>query len=138
VDQIKKPNSELLTVLLFAERIIRQNRIMPIREFRADPLGQGLFWVTGLVFCVSAISGLYLFYAALEGPAALERAKSWEVDESEVITLMEQSVESETAFDREWKKNPQDKEVFKPLEKAIGYQRRLRALDPEDAFGLVD
>ncbi|MCB1122261.1 MAG: hypothetical protein KJT03_11975 [Verrucomicrobiae bacterium] len=108
---------------------------MPHRKFTGDPLGPGLIWVTGLVFLVAAATGLYLFYSVLAGPDPVDKTRSWEVNEEEVMAWMEQSAEAEENFNREWRTSPDDPEVFEELELAIGLQRKLRDIDPGDAFG---
>jgi len=48
---------------------------------------------------------------------------------------MEQSIEAQEAFKRDWLADPEDPEVFANLEAALGFQRKLKAIDPDDAFG---
>ena len=93
--------------------------------------------MTGLVFCVAGVFSIFLIYMTFVGHEEGERARSWEIDESDVIEWMAQSIEAQEAFKRDWDAYPEDPEVFANLEKALGFQRKLKAIDPEDAFGSV-
>ena len=93
--------------------------------------------MTGLVFIVTATFSVFLFYITLVVPGGVETTRSWEINESSVIEWITQSIEAQAAFERDWKAYPEDPEIFANLEKALGFQRKLKAIDPEDAFGAM-
>jgi hypothetical protein len=98
---------------------------------------QGLFWLVSLVFLIAGCFLVLLVYDSFSGPSDISRAKSWEVDEASVIEWMAKSSETEEAFRREYALSPDHPQVYNNLESAIGYQRKLKALDMDDAFGSV-
>ena len=93
--------------------------------------------MVGLVFLVAGGFLVLLVYVSFSGPSDVSRVKSWEIDEAALVEWMAGSAEEEAVFRREFERDPQNPEVFSYLEKAIGFQRQLRAKDPEDAFGSV-
>lgn len=135
--QIKKQVRHSAKVLLFALAVLPQKKVMPQVKQPGDPLGPGLVWATGLVFLMAVAVGLYLFYQVVAGPDPVEKIAGWEVDEMEVLQWMEQSVEAEENFNRDWKAFPDDPDVFQELERAIVFQRKLAAIDPENGFGAI-
>ena len=96
---------------------------------------QGLFWLASLVFLVAGCFLVLLVYISFSGPSDIARAKSWEIDEASVVEWMAKSSEAEEAFRREYGLDPNHPEVYGNLEEAIGYQRKLRAVDSTNAFG---
>lgn len=110
---------------------------MRIKVHRTDRSNQGLFWLSGFVFLVSAVLLVFLVYLWLAGPREIDRIKSWEVDETSIIDWMTKSVEAEETFEREWKKDPDKPGIFEHLEDALNFQRKLKAVDPDDSFGSV-
>ncbi|MCZ6674643.1 MAG: hypothetical protein O7C75_17070 [Verrucomicrobia bacterium] len=110
---------------------------MRIKGGRDLSSGQNLFWLAWVVFLVATVFLILLVYLGLAGPRGIEKPKSWEVDESSVIEWMAKSVEAERAFEREWKKDAANPEMFLLLEEALSYQFKLRAIDPDDVFGSV-
>lgn len=98
---------------------------------------QGLFWLASVVFPIAGCFLVLLVYVSFSGPGEISRAKSWEVDEALVIEWMTKSAEAEEAFRREYAVTPDHPQVYDNLESAIGYQRKLKALDLDDTFGSV-
>ena len=96
---------------------------------------QGVFWLAGLLFLVAGSFIVLLIYLSFSGPSGVDRTKPWEVDEAAIVEWMKKSAEEEEAFKRAFSRNPNHPEVYLPLEAAIAYQRRLNAIDPENAFG---
>lgn len=94
----------------------------------------GVFWLAGLVFLVAGCFLILIIYLSVSGPSDVAQARSWEVDEAEVVDWMTQSAELEETFRREYAESPGRLDVYDTLEAAIGYQRKLKAIDPEDRF----
>ncbi|MDA1065199.1 MAG: hypothetical protein O3C43_01720 [Verrucomicrobia bacterium] len=108
---------------------------MPIHQDQDRAQSQGLFWLSATVFMVASLFLVFLIYLWFADPGQIERAKSWEIEESSVIEWMSKSIESEEVFEQNWMADPGDPEVFRSLELAIEYQFKLRAVDPDDSFG---
>ena len=86
------------------------------------------------------VGGLFLgglIYLWMAGAERRNGGRTGEMDELEVIKWMESGARAERAFERAWRKTPEDPEVYRKLERAIAIQAELRDLDPEDSFGSV-
>ena len=102
-----------------------------------EPLSKSVFWLSVLVFSVAAVFFVLVLYFWMVGPNALQQSKGWEVNELEVMEWMRLGTEAEQAFKLAWERDPAHPDVFNKLEEAIGYQRKLKVIDPKDEFGAV-